>query len=62
MGNAEVNLQKTEKELGYIPQEYTDFNNEDKNINACIEKNKTLDFSDSSVTTYKSSTQAPSCN
>lgn len=34
-GEAKVNLEKIEKKFGYIPQEYIDFNNSQKNINTC---------------------------
>lgn len=34
-GNAKVNLEKIKDRFGYIPQEYIDFNKENKNINEC---------------------------
>ncbi|MFF5997123.1 hypothetical protein AAGS61_20700 [Lysinibacillus sp. KU-BSD001] len=60
LGNAKVNLEKIENELGYIPQDYIDFNNSDKNINVCTQQNTTLN-SLKRVSTYSYSSPYNDC-
>ena len=41
-GNAKVDLQKIEQKLGYIPNEYIEFNNSNKNVNSCVASETTI--------------------